>query len=251
MKYTHRILQLLALFTMVPILVVMVTESLKTHLIWYFRLVDFIDLLIIAPFYLVMLLLFYEVLIEEESPHYLRMCFFVFSGVFLYAHAMHVTANAINTFSTEIRDYASVLPADTYALIYFLDETLSHILAFISLYGLFICLLIFENLYLDLSLRQWKATSSSMSVSLGVLYGVAQGIAFAEAGKVILVPFVVILTGGFWFWLWKRCWVPLAHFVRTGPVTAFIAGLLPGLLMTLLVYALILRGFPQPSQLGF
>ena len=43
---------------------------------------------------------------------------------------------------------------------------------------------------------------------------------------------------------------PLATFLRTGPTTAFVAGLLPSMLLGLGLYALVVGGFTEPSKLG-
>ena len=99
------------------------------------------DLLGAAPLYIVSLIFLYNYFEVEKAPRWLRRVYLVLVILFFYGHAMHVTANAVNTFSTEIRDYKALLPQDMYALLYFLDETLSHLIVFISRYGLLVCLL--------------------------------------------------------------------------------------------------------------
>ena len=53
MNWQKRMLWLLVLFTIVPAIIAIVTEAFKTNLIWYFRVVDLVDLLVTAPLYLI------------------------------------------------------------------------------------------------------------------------------------------------------------------------------------------------------
>lgn len=231
---------------MVPLLIAVATEIFKTHLIWYLRIVDFVDLLIVAPFYLVMLILLYERLLAGRAPGYLRVLFSASSFVFMYGHAMHVTANAINTFSTEIRDYETILPEDTYALIYFLDEDLSHVLVFAALYCLLAALLMFERFSLpatDLETPLWPP------LGLGLIYGASQGFVFVEAGKALLAPILGATLGILWYWSWRRQHSKV-HIYRHGPISLFIAALIPAQLIAIGLYGLLIGSFIQPSRLG-
>lgn len=247
MNWQRSRLQWLVLFTLAGTLVTLVGEAFKTHLIWYFRFADLIDLVITAPLYLISLALLHEQFLKGNASRRLRLTFLVLTGVFLYGHAMHVTANAIDTFSTKIRDYNSLLPSDTYALIYFLDETLSHLILFLSRYSLFACLLLLETRYLS------SATSSrpqKLAVGVGVLFGLWEAMVFTEGQKVLLVPLLVAALGGLWVWLWRQSGSAFTSFLKTGPVTSFVAGLLPSILVGLGVYALIVGGFTEPSELS-
>jgi hypothetical protein len=165
----------------------------------------------------------------------------------MYGNAMHVTANAINTFSTEIRNYGAIIPADAYALVYFLDETLSHWIVFLARFGLFACLLELEvgaAVEADLTRSPWPG------LALGALYGVWQAIVFIEGQKVVLVPVVILALGGLWIWRWYQRKRPLTTFLHSGLLTAFVAGLLPSMLLGLGLYALVVGGFIEPSKLG-
>ena len=247
MNWQKTMLQLLMLFTLGGTVVTLVGEAFKTYLIWYLRFADLVDLLIMAPVYLVSLVLLHEQFLKGDASGRLRLAFLLLTGVFLYGHAMHVTANAIDTFSTEIRDYGSVLPSDTYALIYFLDETLSHLIIFFSRYSLFACLLLLEIRYLS------SATSSGtqkLAIGAGVLFGLWEAMVFTEGQKVLLVPLLVAALGGLWVWLWRQSGSAFGSFLKTGPVTSFVAGLLPSILVGLGLYALIVGGFTEPSELS-
>jgi len=126
----------LALLTLVPIVLVVVTEVNKTVLIWHIRIVDFIDLVVQAPFFLIVLYLLYRLFLDDMPDPWFGFAAMAFGCLFLYGHAMHVTANAINTYSTEINDYLNIIPSDTYALIFFFDERLGHLLIYTGLFSL-------------------------------------------------------------------------------------------------------------------
>jgi hypothetical protein len=139
-----------------------------------------------------------------------------------------VTANAVNTFSTEIRDYRSIIPDDAYGLLYFLDETLSHILLYTTRYGLLASLLAFEHLRTpdtEMAGRQ----RYGWVIALGVLFGVWETIVFTEGQKVVLAPFLVAGVAVLWVWLWRRSRPEDTRFLSAGPTTPFITGLLPSL----------------------
>ena len=237
----------LALFTIGDIALTLLGEAFKTRLIWYLRFADMVDLVLVAPLYLVSLVLFYEQFLNRAVAPWLRRAFLALAVIFMYGHAMHVTANAINTFSTEIRGYGAIIPADAYALIYFLDETLSHWIVFLARFSLFACLL---ELELGAQPAAERARSPWPGLALGAVYGVWQAIVFTEGQKVLLAPVVVLALGGLWFWQWRLSRKPLASFLRTGLATSFVAGLLPSMLLGLGLYALVVGGFTEPSKLG-
>ena len=240
-------LWLLTAFTLAAALVSLVGELFKTHLIWYFRFMDFVDLVVVAPLYLASLLLLYEQFLKANASRRLRRIFLILVCVFLYGHAMHMTANAVNTFSTEIRNYRPIIPDDSYALLHFLDETLSHLIIFAALDGLLACLLVLDAQYLA---SEGSRRPQALGLVFGGLFGVCEALAFIEGGKVYLVPFVVVVLGAIWLWLWRRSRSPFAAFLSAGPVTAFVGALLPSLLVALGVYAAVVGGFTQPSELG-
>ena len=143
--------------------------------------------------------------------------------------------------------HLSQIPADTYALLYFLDETLSHYIVFITKFGLFACLLI-----LDASSRTSENTAPlyPWALGLGCLYGVWQAIVFTEGQKVFLLPILAIGLGVAWYILYRRQARKFLTFVRSGVMAAFVAGLIPFVFIGLLLYAQIVGGFIEPSKLG-
>jgi hypothetical protein len=94
------------------------------------------------------------------------------------------------------------------------------------------------------------ARSPWPGLALGAVYGVWQAIVFTEGQKVLLVPVLAVALGSLWVWRWRQHKIPLARFLRTGPATAFVAGLLPSMLVGLGLYALVVGGFTEPSKLG-
>jgi len=237
----------LTVFTLGSVVITLIGEAFKTHLIWYMRFADFVDLLVVAPLYIVSLISFYAYFEARKGPRWLLRVLFALAILLLYGHAMHVTANAVNTFSTEIRDYQALLPEDMYALLYFLDETLSHLIIFISRYGLFACLLGLQITYTaptSATSRFWPG------MIVGLLFGIWEAVVFIEGQKVLLGLVLVIALGVLWGWLWRRSSTSFMGFLRTGPVTDFVAGLLPGVLIGFGVYRLVVGSFIEPSDLG-
>jgi hypothetical protein len=237
----------LALFTLSDIVLSLSGEAVKTHLVWYFRYTDMIDLALIAPLYLASFIWMEGQFVATGASTWLRRTFLILAMLFLYGHAMHVTANAINTFSTEIHDYLALIPADTYALLYFLDETLSHYIVFVTRFGLFACLLV-----LDVSSRMSEDSAPlyPWALGLGCLYGVWQAIVFTEGQKVFLLPILAIGLGVIWYILYRKQTSKFSTFMRSGVMTAFVAGLIPFIFIGLLLYAQIVGGFIEPSKLG-
>ena len=160
---------------------------------------------------------------------------------------MHGPPTAINAFTPDSHTSLSQLPADTYALLYFLDEILSHYIVFIARFGLLACLLL-----LDVSSRAPENTAPAYgwALGLGCLYGVWQAIAFTEGQKVLLLPLLAIGLGVVWYILYRRRASKISTFIPSGVMTAFVAGLIPCIFIGLVLYALIIGGFTEPSKLG-
>lgn len=237
----------LLLFTLGDIALSLIGEALKTRLVWYMRTTDLIDLAALAPLYLVSLIMFHEAFLARGGAAWLRRAFLALAMIFMYGHAMHVTANAVNTFSTEIRSYGGVIPADAYALLYFFDETLSHWIVFLARFGLFACL--FE-LAAARPTEAERAHALWPGLALGALYGIWQAIVFTEGQKAPLAPILALALGGLWAWRYHASKSSLAGFLRGEPIRAFVAGLVPSMLLGLGLYALVAGGFVEPSKLG-
>lgn len=235
----------LFIFTLGVAFVAILGEFVKTKLIWYMRYTDFFDLLINLPLYLISLILFIELFIDSNSPRSLRITFLCFALLFIYGNAMRTSANAINTFATEIRDYPD-LPRDMYALIYFLDETLGHIIIDIMQFCVFGCLLVLEVKYLSTASTaryQWWAAAA------GGIYGLMEAVNFIEGQKAILVPVVLIGLGAVWLWLKRSRRQTLKTFIKTGPATAFLSALLVFFPCGMGLYWITFGSFTEPSEL--
>jgi hypothetical protein len=241
-------LWLLFLFTLANTFATLIGEAFKTHLIWYFRFADLVEILVNSAFYLISLVLFYELFWQVQASTRLRRLFATLTILFFIGHVMHFTANTTNVFATEIRDYKALIPQDLYALIYFMDETLSHVILYLSRYAILACLLVLETRYL---VKQAPVRSLwAGGLVVGLLFGLWEAIVFIEGQKVWLVPVAIILLGATWVWTWRKSGSPLGTFIKTGSITAFVTVELPCLVIGLVVYLIIMGGFIQPSQLG-
>ncbi len=236
----------LTAFSLGSMAITLVGEAYKTRLIWYIRFADFVDLVLIAPLYLIALIALHNHFLSDRVPRRLRWAFLALAMTYLYGHAMHLTANAIDTFSTEIRDYRPLIPEDTYALIYFLDENLSHLIVFLVRYALFGCLLALEALYLPAGDRR----RIRPAIAVGTIFGLWEAIVFVEGQKVWLALLLVLALGIAWLWLWRRSQSSLREYMQSGPLAAFVSALLPAILVGLVVYGMVTGGFAEPSEIS-
>jgi hypothetical protein len=239
-----RIFWLLFLFTLAVTLVTLVGEAFKTRLIGYLRFADFEDMVINGLFYLVSLVLLNDLFARNNTRPRLRIAFLVLSLLFIFGHGMRIASNSVNAFATEIRDYKSIIPADMYALLYFFDENLAHLIIYLSKYGLFACLLLFEVQTLA---TNETARPQILALGVGILYGLWEAIVFIEGQKLYLVPLVMVGLGAVWAILWRRSRLSFGAFMKTGPVTAFMVGLLV-IPIGLGLWFLLTGGWCEPSQ---
>lgn len=176
-------------FLFLPATVVVVTEFFKNRLIWLFRTVDFFDLVISAPIYMISATLLLRTLTVEKYRIWLVLTFMVL----IYGHAMHVTANAIATYSFEIRDYQAIFPEDSKTLLFYLDEILSHQLFFTGLFGFLNTILIADIRNLvhqpTVKIPLWLMSF------LGLSYGAGLCLALIE-GQQIFWGMILVLTTG-------------------------------------------------------
>ena len=220
-----------------------VGELFKNNRLWNFRVADFIDLVITAPIFIIMVIMIYMKLPQKENNHLLRMVYMYASGQLVYGHAMHLTANSINVFSTVVQGYD--LPADAYALIYFLDERMSHILAFSAAVVIFGCLLVAD--YLEpASFDNQRYLSPFV---WGLVCSIGFGFAILEGQALVLGLILIATIGILWFYLWKRRNQDLKQYLQTGPIIAFIFAVIPSTLGLLIIYRLIFGSFIEPLKL--
>lgn len=238
---TKKLSLFLWLLTLIPPLIVLTTEMNKTVLVGYMRIVDFIDLLVMAPFFLVMTLAIHSVIYSEKPTNRDAWLSLAFIGILLYGHAMHMTANSINTYSTEIKDYRSILPDDTYTLIYFLDEQLGHWLLYAGLFGL----LGLWTWSCDILIPNW----SSLLVS-GFIFGISYGVVLIESSQIwMAIPIIMLLISSSFFASRKQ----VQHFlylIKSNPMAQFTFMTAIGILVGMSIYFMATGGFIEPSQYG-
>ncbi|MBN2499351.1 MAG: hypothetical protein JXB38_01210 [Anaerolineales bacterium] len=220
-----------------------VGELFKNNRLWNFRVADFIDLVITAPIFIIMVVLIYTKLPQEEDHRFLRIVYMYAAGQLVYGHAMHLTANSINVFSTVVQGY--VLPSDAYALIFFLDEKMSHVLAFSAAVVVFGCLLIAD--YQEPSSFDNQRYLSPFV--WGLVCSIGFGFAILEGQALVLGLILIATIAILWFYLWKRRNQDLKQYLQTGPIIAFIFAVVPSTLGLLIIYRLIFGSFIEPLKL--
>lgn len=238
---SHWVVFLLWGLAVVPSLIGVLTEINKTHLVWYIRVVDFCDLAATAPFYLASLISLHGLVVTRER-RFAYWLGFALIGIFMYGHAMHLTANAVNTYSTEIRDYTSVIPSDSYALLYFFDEDLGHWLFFGAYYAL-LGLWLWEDRLVGITQFQ--------TVLPGILLGIALGIAVVESSHPWLGVSASVLLIGLALLRSLLEHGTLAKLWKDRPVGRFTLAAASATILTESLYWLIVGSFAQPSDLGF
>jgi len=236
---TQRLSLLLWTFTLVPIVIVIITEASKGICIGYMRLVDFIDLTFIAPFMLVISLAIHATIFPEKRSGKIYWVLLVLIGVFIYGHSMHMTANSINTYSTEIKNYRNIIPNDTYSLIYFLDEDLGHWLLYLGLFGA-LGLWAYESTI-------WVEKFGNM-LFCGALCGIAYSVAFVESSQVWLGPILALWLVGCNIMSARKKEMSFFNIWRSNLMAQFTMMTALFILIGLIVYYVITGGFIEPSQ---
>ena len=245
---------LASIYVLFPPLILLIAELNKTFLIWHIRIVDFVDLVILGPFYLVMMIIIYgSIRLDQGSKKGKRMettkeqvMGFVFAMLFFEGHAMHMTANAIDTFSFEINDYKSTIPQDTRELIHFLDEFLGHLLLFIGLMGLIVLLLWIEIAHASNQGQELTRNENVICYALGTIYGTSMAIGAIEATYFVGFWNAYAILGLFFaYWLIKKNRERMKKLVYFKVIVAFYLTIpiATGL------YWLAVGSFTQPSSL--
>ncbi|MFC2026248.1 hypothetical protein ACFLUC_03535, partial [Chloroflexota bacterium] len=229
-----------------PILLFIGREFVFGRLIGYMRVVDAADMAILTPIYIFLMLYLANYMSNAGAPKSLLVTFLVFAFVFIFGQAMHATGNSINTFATEVRDYKPILPKDLYALIFFLDERLSHLVLFAAVTGLVGCWFVFDQLAIADPLIP---RITVLIVLIGVIYGVTQAYAIIEARMVWIVFPMVLTLMGMWVWFWRKSNLPFRNFLTHRPFTTFVAIMSFTCIAAMILYGFYFGGFPQPSEM--
>jgi hypothetical protein len=221
-----------------PLVVSAVTELNSHVLVWHFRLVDFVDLVVLAPFYLILMLAVHR-MVMRTARGLLPWIALGLVGLFLYGHAMHLTANAINTYSTEVHDYIGIIPADTYELIYFLDEDLGHWLLYAGLFGLLGTWTVSSDVRGRSLSAALAGAVAGLALALSVIESSHAWIGFAAAAWLVLCVLWKLRSAG---GLWAARW-------RSDPLLAFATLVGVFLVVGELAYLLVMGSFAEPSEL--
>lgn len=235
----------IAVLGLIPFVLWIGSELGRGGTIWYFRVNDLADFLVMAPIYIAVLTYLLYYMVKAKASAKLVLVFLAFIYLFVYGHAMHFTGNSINTYSTEVQNYKDILPPDTYALIFFLDERLSHLLLFIAATGLICTWFVFDRSKLTPPLLPGNRL---LIFAFGIVYGFLTGFSLIEARMVIMaVPMVLIMTG-LWLWYWRRSGLSLGGYFRDRPFTAMMIIVAVATLVMMGAWGIIFNGFPQPSE---
>ena len=243
----RRINWFLILLIVAPFALLIGRALVQGGLIGYMRAADVGDLLLLSPLYAVILIYLLYYMSSYEAPVRLMIAFIALSFLFIFGQAMHLTANSINTFATEVRDYKAILPEDLYTLIFDLDERLSHWILLAAAIGLIVAWFAYDRLELSPPLFP---ENPILIVLVGAIWGVVMTISVIEARMVILSILVILALGAYWIWQWRHSGEQLMNFAIRRPYTGFVIILVIFSLTFFLVWGVSFGGFPQPSEIG-
>ena len=246
-KGRRRINWFLVLLLVAPFALLIAREFSRGGLIGYMRVADVGDLLILSPLYGVILIYLLFFMARYQAPARHQIVFITFSFLFIFGQAMHLTANAINTFATEVNDYKEILPEDLYTLIFDLDERLSHWILLAAAVGLIGAWFAYDRLLISPPVFPENLI---LVVLLGGIWGIVLALSVIEARMVLISIPVILFLAALWIWYWRRSGQKLADYATQRPFTSFIAIFIIFWLTFYLVWGVLNGGFPQPSELG-
>jgi hypothetical protein len=154
---------------------------------------DFLDMIIMAPIFAIVFWIVHNIIFNDKNStnYLLRWTSVAAISVFIYGMAMHMTGNAIHTIFTERRPYT--IPKAHLSLIYFFDETLSHLLLLSGWYTALYAWTLADNLVFIPS-----TLLSVFSVVTSALMGLTHSISFIEGdspllGVGVLAPLLILV----------------------------------------------------------
>ena len=246
-KSQRRVNWFLVLLIVAPFFLLIAREISRGGLIGYMRVADVGDLLLLSPLYAVILIYLFFYMSRYQAPSGLLIAFIALGFLFIFGQSMHLTANAINTFATEVNDYKDILPEDLYTLIFDLDERLSHWILLAAAIGLISIWFLYDR---QLISPPVFPANPIIIVLVGVIWGMVMALSIIEARMVLLSIPVILLLAALWIYYWRRSGQKLAEFAVQRPFTGFVAVLIIFSLTFFLVWGVLNGGFPQPSELG-
>ncbi len=238
---------LIVLILLLPLFIWLGRVIIGARLVWYFRGADFADMVILTPIYIAVLLYLWIYMNRHDASMEMLVAFGIFGTLFIFGQGLHVAGNSINTFMTEVRDYESITPKDAYALIFFIDEVLSHLVLFGAMIGLIAVWLAFDS-FIEapplLPNNRWFLLGAGLLFSGVLVY------ALIEARTPYMIIAVVGVLGGLWIWLWRRSDLPVGQFVKDRPFRTLVIILTVACSALMMAWAVVFGGFVQPSELG-
>ncbi len=246
-KSKRRINWFLILLIVAPFALLIGREFSRGGLIGYMRVADVGDLLLLSPLYAVILIYLLFYMARYGAPQALLMTFIGLSFVFIFGQAMHLTANSINTYATEVNNYKDILPKDLYTLIYDLDERLSHWILLGGAIGLVGTWFVYDRQRLSPPIFPENLI---LVVIVGAIWGMMMAVAVIEAQLVVISILVILFLAALWIYYWRRSGQRLLDFAIQRPYTGFVGVLVIFSLTFMLVWGVLNGGFPQPSELG-
>jgi hypothetical protein len=238
---------LIVLILLLPLVIWLGRVIVEGRLIWYFRAADLADMVILTPIYIAVLLYLWIYMKRHEASTEMLVAFGIFGTLFIFGQGLHVAGNTINTFMTEVRDYKSIMPKDAYALIFFIDEVLSHLVQFGAMIGLIAVWLAFDAF---IEAPALLPNNRRFLLGAGLLFSGVLAYGLIEARTPYMIIAVVGVLSGLWIWLWRRSGFPVGQFVKDRPFRKLAIILTVGCSALMLAWALIFGGFVQPSELG-
>ena len=246
-KNKRRINWCLVLLIVAPFALLIGREFSRGGLIGYMRVADVGDLLLLSPLYVVIVIYLLVYMSRHGAPAAIQLTFIAFSFVFIFGQSMHLTANAINTFATEVNDYKDILPKDLYTLIYDLDERLSHWILLGGAIGLIGTWFVYDRQRLSPPLFPENLILIGL---VGAIWGMMMAVSVIEAQMVVISIAVILFLAALWIYYWRRSEQRLLDFAVQRPFTGFVGALIIFSLTFMLVWGVRNGGFPQPSELG-
>jgi hypothetical protein len=243
----RRVNWFLLLLIVAPFALLIGREVTRGGLIGYLRAADAGDLLLLSPLYVIILIYMLFYMSRYGAPARIQMAFIAFSFVFIFGQSMHFTANAINTFATEVNDYKEILPKDLYTLIFDLDERLSHWILLGGAMGLIVIWFLYDRQQLSPPLFP---NNLILIVLVGAIWGMMMAVAVIEARMVVLSIPVILFLGGLWIYYYRRSGQRLVDYMTQRPFTGFVIIFVIFSLTFMFVWGVLNSGFPQPSELG-
>ena len=246
------LLLLVVLMALIPVLSEALFGGPTPRTLWYIRIIDLVDILFMTPIYIITYLYIYDRLSKGEKPgRYVNCLFVVMLSFFIGGHFMHFATNAINTYAYEVKHYVigKDIPRDVAALAYLLDEVVSHIIMFTTMYLMF-------SFFILLDHEQGPTQPSNKRDSIvltvaGVIFGTMLGIGAIEAQMIyyilvldiLLTIYIVVLTLKI-----KKTIEHLTDLINYR-FTFFIVVSCLWLPLIALTYYLIFGSFIQPSEM--